>query len=321
MMSITTVNANFLFMAVMVLVVTIGVIIPTTFASTSRNSLDDDKGTVNMMEMLRDNESSGQVNRSEIRLNAHPHFFRYNLCTHNNQIELLRSSGIDENSGEMKDCKKTILPDWNKCKGEYQHFVKELKMCDFIFNMQYCRADAACEKCDYDPAINVDKLARQVIGKLPTSKYNCPNFVSPKALDVPFCTPKAASPKEVAIVIAVVIVVGVLCISGGSAIYYFALSPAAKARSRGESGVGGPNASSSSNAYPQQQQQGPAGAYPAQQPPPPAYQQQQPQPMAYQQQQPQPMAYQQQQPMAYQQQPQPMAYQQQQQQPMAYGRP
>lgn len=190
-------------------------------------------------------------------------------------------------------------------------------MCDFIFNMQYCRADAACEKCDYDPAINVDKLARQVIGKLPTSKYNCPNFVSPKALDVPFCTPKAASPKEVAIVIAVVIVVGVLCISGGSAIYYFALSPAAKARSRGESGVG-PNASSS-NAYPQQQQ-GPVGAYPAQ-PPPPAYQQQQPQPMAYQQQQPQPMAYQQQQPqpMAYQQQ-QPMAYQQQ-QQPMAYGRP
>ncbi len=81
MMSITTVNVNFLLMMVMVLVVTIGVIIPTTFASTSRNSLDDDKGTVNMMEMLRDNESSGQVNRSEIRLNAHPHFF-VTICAH-----------------------------------------------------------------------------------------------------------------------------------------------------------------------------------------------------------------------------------------------
>lgn len=79
MMSITTINANFLFMVVIVVVVTVGVIIPTTFASTS-HPLDDDK-TVNMMEMLRDNESSGQVNRSEIFLNAHPHFF-VTICAH-----------------------------------------------------------------------------------------------------------------------------------------------------------------------------------------------------------------------------------------------
>ncbi|KAH9389377.1 hypothetical protein TYRP_023363 [Tyrophagus putrescentiae] len=205
-----------------------------------------------------------------------------------------------------------------QCK--YQHFCEGTQICDFTLNMQYCRAEDACEKCDYDrPSTWKNCSCRSLRKNCQTQTYKCADYSPPKSLDVPFCTPKAASPKEVAIVIAVVIVVGVLCISGGSAIYYFALSPAAKARSRGESGVGVPNASSSSNAYPQQQQ-GPAGAavpsaggaaYPAQQPPPPAYQQQQQQPMAYQQQQPQPMAYQQQQPMAY----------QQQQQPMAYGRP
>ena len=73
MMSITTINANFLFMVVIVVVVTVGVIIPTTFASTS-HPLDDDK-TVNMMEMLRDNESSGQVNRSEIFFKCTSSFF------------------------------------------------------------------------------------------------------------------------------------------------------------------------------------------------------------------------------------------------------
>ncbi|KAH9405638.1 hypothetical protein TYRP_001496 [Tyrophagus putrescentiae] len=267
-MSITTVNANFLFMVVMV-VTTIAVIIPITFASTS-HPLDNDKGMVNMMEMLKDNESSSLI---ELR-----------------SLE------------ESKDCHDKVLPQFKRCMIKYQHLLTELKFCEYYFNMQYCRAEEACEKCDYYDAIDVEKIARAVIKKKNAENAKCADYSPPKSLDVPFCTPMAASSQG-----------GGHRHCGGHR-----RRPAAKARSRGESGVGVPNASSS-NAYPQQQQ-GPAGAavpsaggaaYPAQQPPPPAYQQQQ-QPMAYQQQQPQPMAYQQQQ--------QPMAYQQQ-QQPMAYGRP
>ncbi len=216
----------------------------------------------------------------------------------------------------MKVCTKTIIPDFKNCLKKYRHLEKEHKMCDFLFYVQLCRAEAACEKCDYDGALETEKRARAIIGNSmhhPNKKFNCSADTDwPKGLSQPFCKPAAVSDGEALLILAIIIVVCLLCVCGGAAAYFFFFSPAAKAGGRrgGKAGGSGSGASSSNGAviaYPKQQPQdevGPSsgGVNQPQQQQPMAYQQQQ-QPMAYQQPQQQPMAYPQQQ-----QQPQPMAY-------------